>query len=295
MADKKGGLGRGIDALFQSSPDTSTASSTEKRVEEIPVSEIRPNPYQPRKGFDEEALQELAQSIEKSGVLQPILVRKSTIKGYEVIAGERRLRASKLVGLDTIPAIVETMNDEEMIEVSILENLQREDLSALEEAEAYKVMMEKLDLTQAEVAERLGKSRPYITNSLRLLKLPRPVKDLLQEGDLSMGQARAILGLKNEADMVVLAQRAVDQHLTVRQLEKEVQAMNEEKDAPKQTPTPKVKKTSYIIASENSLMEKFGTDVSIRSKKSGQGKIEIDYTSEEDLTRILDILEIRID
>ncbi len=294
MAEKKRGLGRGIDALFQDSKVIEERTE-EDRVENIALEEIRANPYQPRLTFDAEALKELANSIQENGVLQPIIVRQSEIKGYEVIAGERRLRASKIAGKDTIPAIVRDFDDEKMIEMAILENLQREDLTPLEEAEAYQTMLDKLSLTQDAVAQRLGKSRSYIANALRILRLPDEVKEQLHNQNLSMGQARTLVSLKDDEKIIALAKRAIEDEMTVRQLEKEVarlKAKEKPEEEPKKEP---VRKPLYITASEEHLMDKFGTDVVIRTRKSGEGKIEIEYTSMDDLTRILDILQIKID
>ena len=190
MVNKKKGLGRGIDALFDVPDFENEVSGDDERVELISLEEIRPNPYQPRRHFDEDALNELAKSISVSGVLQPIILRQSSVKGYEIIAGERRFRASKIAEKEKIPAIIRELNEEVMMQVAILENLQREDLTSLEEAEAYNMMMEKLSMTQEKVAEKLGKSRSYIANHLRLLTLPAEVKNLLQENKLSNGQAR---------------------------------------------------------------------------------------------------------
>ena len=223
--NKKGGLGRGIEALFAENEVTELADET---VQDIKLSLIHPNPYQPRRTFDKEALAELASSIEKSGVFQPIILRQTDpkINRYELIAGERRFRASKIAKQKTIPAIVRKMSDDQMMEIAVLENLQREDLTPLEEAQAYQMLMDKLSLTQAQVASRLGKSRPYIANYLRLLGLPKVIKEFLNTGKLSMGQARTILGLKDKSKLVPLAQRAVEQNLTVRQLEEIVTKTN---------------------------------------------------------------------
>lgn len=292
--NKKKALGRGIDALFQEINETNTIKD-ESTIQEIPLDEIRPNPHQPRLHFDMTALQELSDSIKQSGVLQPIVLRASSVTGYEIVAGERRVRASKLAGKTTIPAIVRQLSEEEMIELAILENLQREDLTALEEAEAYSMMMDKLDLTQSEVAERLGKSRPHIANSLRLLKLPDQVKDMLNQDKISMGIARTLLGLKNKALIVPFAELAVRDDLTVRQLEKAVSAANAEKNTENKSTQKDLEKPNYIKASEELLIEKLGTDVNINNKKDGQGKIIIEYTSEDDLSRILEVLDIRLD
>ncbi|AUX10906.1 chromosome partitioning protein ParB [Latilactobacillus sakei] len=291
MVNKNGkGLGRGLEAVF-SAFEGPNKNRADELVEELALEDIRPNPYQPRKTFDEAALAELAASIKKSGVFQPIIVRKS-INGYELIAGERRFRASKLAGKTTIPAITRQFDEEAMMEIAVLENLQREDLTPLEEAQAYDTLLKKLNLTQAEVSERLGKSRPYIANYLRLLGLPADVKQLLQEGQLSMGQARTLLSLKKKSQISALAKRTIAEGLTVRQLEQLVNQMNQTKAA-------KVAKTKikspYIQASENQLVDKFDTKVNIAMNSKGRGKIEIDYGTVEDLNRILALLDVNID
>ncbi|OJG44879.1 ParB-like partition protein [Enterococcus hermanniensis] len=259
------------------------------------MSDLRPNPYQPRKSFDENSLQELANSIEQSGVFQPIIVRKSAVKGYELIAGERRFRASKLAGKETVPAIIREFDEEAMMQIAVLENLQREDLNPLEEAEAYEMLMKNLKLTQADVANRLGKSRPYIANYLRLLTLPKLVKEMVQDERLSMGQARTLLGLKKKDQILKLANRAVKENLTVRQLEQIVSEYNEGKAKDKKKgPRLTKEKPYYLRESEDRLMDKFGTGVEI-VEKDGKGKIAIEYLSPSDLTRILDILNIHFD
>ncbi|MBM7690379.1 chromosome partitioning protein ParB [Enterococcus ureilyticus] len=290
------GLGRGIDALFQDFASLEDVDVQKEEVIEIPLNELRPNPYQPRKTFDEASLQELANSIQQSGVFQPIIVRKSAVKGYEIIAGERRFRASKLAEKETIPAIVREFDEEAMMQVAVLENLQREDLNPLEEAEAYDMLMKNLKLTQVEVAERLGKSRPYIANYLRLLTLPTQVKEMVQGETLSMGQARTLLGLKDKDLILTLAKRVVKENLTVRQLEQIVNDLNENqgKKIPKKDKKNSKDKPYYIRESEDRLMDKFGTTVAIQEKE-GKGKIEIEYLSQSDLARILDILEIHFD
>lgn len=290
MKNKGKGLGRGIDALFQ---DIEEVDVKKEEVLDLPLNELRPNPYQPRKTFDEQSLKELANSIERSGVFQPIIVRRSQIKGYEIIAGERRFRASKLAGKTDIPAIIRDFDEEMMMQIAVLENLQREDLNPLEEAEAYDMLMKNLKLTQAQVAERLGKSRPYIANYLRLLSLPKLVKEMVQEERLSMGQARTLLGLKDKSNLLKLANRCVKENLTVRQLEKLVSEMNEVKEK-KKIPRLMKEKPYYLRESEERLMDKFGTSVAIQ-EKNGKGKIEIEYLSQNDLTRILDILDIHFD
>ncbi|WP_285299390.1 ParB/RepB/Spo0J family partition protein [Lactiplantibacillus plantarum] len=283
-------LGRGIGALFA---DVNEPAS-EEAVVDLDLKDIHANPYQPRRTFDQTALKELASSIEKSGVFQPIIVRQpdAELNKYEIIAGERRFRASKLAHQTTIPAIVRDVTEEQMMEVAVLENLQREDLTPLEEAAAYNSLMKKLKLTQAEVSKRLGKSRPYIANYLRLLGLPDGVKQYIQKGQLSMGQARTLLSLKDKTKLAPLAKRVVKDNMTVRQLEQIVARYNGESKEPAKKVAPK--KSPYIRASEEQLQEKFGTAVSIQTKanKADQGKIEIPYLSNEDLTRILEILSI---
>ncbi|MFT8949448.1 MAG: ParB/RepB/Spo0J family partition protein [Liquorilactobacillus hordei] len=286
------GLGRGIEALFQ---DLEQVDDGKEVVTELALDDIRPNPYQPRKIFDEEALSELSVSIKKSGVFQPIIVRKSSVKGYEIISGERRFRASKLAEKKSIPAIIREIDEASMMEIAILENLQREDLTPLEEAQAYNTLMGKLQLTQAQVSERLGKSRPYIANYLRLLGLPKEVKDMLQQEELSMGQARTLLALKDKKQVIPVAKKTVADNLTVRQLEQLVAKMNgDDKKTAK-----KIKKDPnavYYEQSENALREKFGTKVAVKtSSRQGKGKIEIDYLSTSDFNRIMDILGINLD
>ena len=290
MASKnKKGLGRGINALFA---DFDEEKEADEKVEELQLDEIRPNPYQPRKNFDEENLKDLSDSIRKNWVFQPIIVRKSSVMGYEIIAGERRFRASKLAGKDSIPAIVRAIDDEQMMEVAVLENLQREDLSPLEEAEAYSTLMKNLKITQSELSERLGKSRPYIANYLRLLDLPREVKAFVQDGKLSMGQARTLLALKDKDKLVELAKKTVKENYTVRQLEQIVNDMNGKKKVKKDR---KKKLSPYLLQSQDRLQEKFGTKVAIKAnEKTGKGKIEINYLSTEDFNRILDVLNIEL-
>lgn len=299
MVDKKKdkvskGLGRGIGTLFSSNPMEAleVIDLENETVEEIALSDIRPNPYQPRKTFDEEALKELSESIKQTGVFQPVILRKSSVKGYEIVAGERRVRASKLAGKTSVPAIVRQLDETLMIEIAVVENLQREDLNPLEEAQAYDTLMSKLSLTQAQVAERLGKSRPYIANYIRLLGLPPVVKEYLTNGQLSMGQARTLLSLEKHEDMILLAKKTISEGLTVRQLEEMVQKQLQPKAAP--ITMKKKVRPAYVLESEERLTDKFGTSVHIVDK-GDKGKIEIEYLSQADLARILDILNIKFD
>lgn len=284
---KKRGLGRGLEALFDESPQV---QETEE-ITEISLDEIRPNPYQPRKTFDNKSLKELSESIKENGVFQPIIIRKS-VNGYEIIAGERRFRASKLAKKKTIPAIIRDFDEAQMMEVAVLENLQREDLTPLEEAQAYEMLQKNLGLTQAEVSKRLGKSRPYIANYLRLLTLPQKTKRLLQRGELSMGQARTLLGLKDKDSIDDLARKVVKNGITVRQLESLVAKLNEKEKKPKKKA---IKKSAFIRASESQLTDKFGTSVNITEGKKGNGYLAIDFASTDELNRILDLLGINLD
>lgn len=291
---KQSGLGRGIEALFEENELNEVGDN--ESVQDVKLSLIRPNPYQPRRTFDQKALRELASSIQESGVFQPIILRQPDpkLKRYELIAGERRFRASKLAHQATIPAIVRQMSDEKMMEVAVLENLQREDLTPLEEAQAYQTLMDKLSLTQAQVAERLGKSRPYIANYLRLLGLPNEIKELVSAGKLSMGQARTLLGLKDRKQLVKLAKQAVDKNLTVRQLEEQVAQMNG--TAEKKKAKRRQRKPAYVREAESQLQSKFGTKVAVvPSRKKNAGKIEIPYTSADDFNRIMEVLNISLD
>lgn len=282
---KKGGLGRGIEALFEDEPQIEEI----EEVKELDLSDIRPNPYQPRKRFDDKSLRELSDSIKENGVFQPIIVRKS-VNGYEIIAGERRYRASKLAKKKTIPAIVRKFDESQMMEVAVLENLQREDLTPLEEAQAYEMLQKNLGLTQEEVSKRMGKSRPYIANYLRLLTLPSKTKRLLQHGDLSMGQARTLLGLKDKDKIDALAKRVAKEGMPVRKVEALVSEMNAKKPQKKT-----VKKSAFIRASENQLSNKFGSSVNISETKRGKGHLSIDFASADELNRILDLLGVDLD
>lgn len=277
------GLGKGLDALFPT--QTIETLQNEEAIEKIQLEKLVTNPFQPRKIFDDEAIEELAQSIQEHGIIQPIVVRKKG-KKYEIVVGERRFRASKIAGLDEIPAIVKELTEEQMMEIAILENLQREDLTPIEEAEAYQSLIEKLHFTQEDLAKRLGKSRPHITNHIRLLQLPEEVRKLLNDGLLSMGHGRTLLGLKNKRRIPEVASKVVNQSLNVRQLEALIKQLNE--DVPRET---KKNKDIFVEAKETQLREYFGTNVQIRKNKN-KGKIEIEFYSEDDLERILEILSL---
>lgn len=283
---KHGGLGRGIEALFEDEPQI---EDNEEEIQDLNLGDVRPNPYQPRKNFDDKSLKELADSIKENGVFQPIIVRKS-VKGYEIIAGERRFRASKLAKKTTIPAIVRDFSESQMMEVAVLENLQREDLTPLEEAQAYEMLQKNLGLTQEEVSKRMGKSRPYIANYLRLLTLPNKTKHLLQHGELSMGQARTLLGLKNKDKIDEVAKQVVKEGMPVRKVEALVANLNSKKPRKKT-----VHKSPFIRATEHQLADKLGSTVNISASKKGSGHLSIGFSSTEELNRILDVLGVDLD
>lgn len=274
------GLGKGLNALFP-------GESLEKveSVEHIHVKSIKANPYQPRKIFDENAIQELSASIKEHGILQPIILRKIGTS-YEIVVGERRFRAAQIAGLTEVPAVVRILTDEETMEFAILENLQREDLTPIEEAEAYQSLMENLGLTQEQLAFRLGKSRPHIANHVRLLSLPEKVRNYITVGKISMGHGRTLLGLRKKEQISLVAERVLREGLNVRQLEKLVQTMNE--DVPRET-KPEKRKDLFLAERESNLRDYFGTNVSIKKTKN-KGKIEIEFFSEDDLERILELL-----
>lgn len=293
METRKRALGRGLEQLFNTenldlsyeSVEQSIYEATPKdEIEEISVSEIRPNPYQPRKVFDEEALKELAASIQEHGVFQPIIVKKS-IKGYELIAGERRLRASKLAGKTTIPAIIRDFTDEEMMEIALLENLQRENLSSIEEAEAYQTLMTQLQLTQEELAKRVGKSRSHITNLLGLLRLPNEVQEMVNHNQLSMGHARVLSKLEDSTKIMELAKKVMDEHLSVRDIETLSVSVPLERKVKMQTRESRQNEYKYV---EDLLRDKLDSKVRIKDRK-----IEIGFTNNADLNRILEILNVK--
>lgn len=292
MENRKRALGRGLEELFNT--ETLDLEGIEKRIYEtvsneeiveISLDDLRANPYQPRKKFDDDSLNELADSIRNHGVFQPIIVKKS-IKGYEIIAGERRCRASKLAGRDTIPAIIRSFSDEQMMEIALLENLQRENLSAIEEAMAYKSMLEKLNLTQDELARKVGKSRSHITNIVGLLRLPNEIQQMIIKEEITMGHARVISKLESEEEMIRLANLIIEQKLPVR----EVEIISNNPDVLKKVKMERKNRNSsqeykYV---EDMLRDKLDTRVKIKEKK-----IEINFSNINDLNRILEILNIK--
>lgn len=278
------GLGRGLDALF------SAGGSDEDQplVISIPIKKISPNKFQPRRVFDDEALNELASSITQYGILQPIVLRKA-LNGYELVAGERRWRASKLAGMSDIPAIVKEYTDSEMIEIALIENIQREDLNAIEEALAYRRLMDELSLTQEEVGRKVGRSRSLIANMVRLLNLHPTVQDYVSRGTLSMGQARPLLALETGELQIEAAEIIIEDDLSARAAEELVKRYSELPKPPKTTTKSAEEKGIFIVEAEDRLKLLLGTQVKIKSGKL-KSKIEIEFYSPEDFERIVEVL-----
>ena len=289
---KRRALGRGLEELFNSEvldyntvEDKIVNNSSKDEITMVKIKDLRSNPYQPRKNFDQQALEELANSIKEHGVFQPIIVKKS-IKGYEIIAGERRVKASELAGLEEIPAIIRDFNDTQMMEIALLENLQRENLSAIEEATASKKLQETLSLTQEELAKRLGKSRSHITNMLGLLTLPKDIQNEVNNKSISMGHARVLSKLDNINQQEELAKKIIEEGISVRRLEE----ISQENDVVKTNPQKvKVKVQNEYSYLQEELSEKLGTKVTIK-----KNKIEISFVNENDLNRLLEYMNIEV-
>ncbi len=289
METKKRALGIGLEQLFNNENldlqnfEKQVYETTDKEeIIEVNISELRPNPYQPRKVFDKEALADLALSIKEHGVFQPIIIKKS-IKGYEIIAGERRVRASKLAGLDKVPAIIRNLNDEQMMEIALLENLQRENLSAIEEAKAYKSMIDNLHLTQEQLSAKVGKSRSHVTNILGLLRLPNEVQDMVVAKKLSMGHARVLSKLESDKKIIEMAHEIVDKKIPVRNVEEKSQETEKKvKNVRRRIPS-----RSEFAHIEEALKDKLDTKVKIKDNK-----LQISFTNVADLNRILEIINL---
>lgn len=289
---KRRALGRGLEELFNNEPidynkieEKIVIETPKDEIKMIKIDELRSNPYQPRKNFDPVALQELSSSIKEHGVFQPIIAKKS-IKGYEIIAGERRVKASTLAGLKEIPAIIRDFSDNEMMEIALLENLQRENLNAIEEASAYKNLLETLNLTQEQLATRLGKSRSHITNMIGILSLPDTTQNLISKKELSMGHARILSKLKNEHQINELTDKIITEGMSVRQLEEITSNNNNFERKNKIERLPKKNNTEYNYL-EDSLSEKLGTKVKIKNNQ-----VQITFTNSNDLNRILEIMNL---
>ena len=290
METKKKALGRGLEQLFNTENlDLDTfekavyETATNEEIIDLDLDELRANPYQPRKIFNDEALGDLAESIKEHGVFQPIIVKKS-IKGYEIIAGERRVRASKLAGLKKIPAIIRNLDDEQMMEIALLENLQRENLSSIEEAIAYKSMIEKLSLTQDELAKKVGKSRSHITNILGLLRLPKEVQKMVASNQLSMGHALVLSKLEDDEKIIAMAHEIVDKKIPVRELEEE---------STQETKKVKIERKHKEVNNDYKYVEDLLRDLLDTKVKIKDKKIEISFTNVADLNRILEILNVK--
>lgn len=279
MAKKLGGLGKGLEAIFIENDSEDANSSVT-----LNISEIEPNRSQPRKDFDEKALSELAESISQHGLLQPLLVRPLPLGGYQIVAGERRYRACRMAGVTEVPVIIRELTDTETMEIALIENLQREDLSPLEEALGYKALMEEHDFSQEDVARSVGKSRPAVANALRLLNLPDSVANFLKDGRISAGHARALLSLDSEDDMLKVCEEIVKKDLSVRQTEKLCKIMQKQS---KEKPSAPEKKPSFYSMVELALQESLGRKISIsKSKGKEGGVISIEFYSDEELTEL---------
>ena len=293
METKRKALGKGLEQLFNSEnvnfEDVETeivANATESDIQEIPISAIRSNPFQPRKRFDEEKLKELSESIKEHGLFQPIIVKKS-IKGYELVAGERRTKAAKMAGFEKIPAIVRNFSDDEMMQVALLENTQRENLNPIEEAEAYDQILKKSSMTQEELAKKVSKSRSYITNVLGLVSLPEEVKKLVIDGKLSMAHARILSKIEDDDYVSKLAYKVVSEGISVRKLEE----ISRDTKIPKKRAINRTVPLNKVYSLyEEALREKVGTKVTISSNK-----LTIPFDSDEDLVRILEVLNITVE
>ncbi|WAH36998.1 ParB/RepB/Spo0J family partition protein [Alicyclobacillus dauci] len=276
----KRGLGRGLDALI---PQLNVSDND--FVVSVDVRDLRPNPYQPRRVFNEEKLHELSQSIREHGVIQPLIVRKSEVRGFDIVAGERRYRAAKLAGLQVVPAVVRDLTDVKLMEIALIENLQREDLNPIEVADAYANLIEKCELTQDELAQRVGQSRSHVANMLRLLNLPVAIRDMVSRGTLTMGHARALLSVEDKERQILLANQTVEEEWSVRKLETVI--YEPKRTVSRETQT-KVLPSSYRRYEEQ-VQQYLGTSVRIQHGKK-RGRIEIEYFSEEDLERIMHLM-----
>ena len=297
MAAKKGGLGKGLDSLITDKVSKTAAAKTEEKNEKaadgvmVNISKVEPNREQPRKNFDEDALVELSESIKQFGMLQPLIVQDKK-DYYEIIAGERRWRAAKLAGLKEVPVIIKNLTEQEVVEISLIENIQRENLNPIEEAFAYKRLLTEFNLKQDEIAERVSKSRTAVTNSMRLLKLNEKVQQMVIDDMISTGHARALLGIEDLEVQYVTAQKIFDEKLSVRETEKLVKKIQQQKLTPPTVkPENEDKKLDAIFHDlEEKMKVILGTKVAIHPKDDKKGKIEIDYYSMEELDRIIDMM-----
>lgn len=295
MATKKSGLGKGLDSLITDKVGKNTtvkAKTEEKEATDgvmLNINKVEPNRDQPRKNFDEDALLELAESIKQFGILQPLLVQKKD-DYYQIVAGERRWRAAKMAGIKEVPVIIKQLSDQEIMEISLIENIQRENLNPIEEALAYKRLLNEFNLKQDEVAERVSKSRTAVTNSMRLLKLNEKVQQMVIDEMLTTGHARALLGIDDQEKQFLVAQKIFDEKLSVRDTEKLVKKLQKEKKENKDTADQKDEKLEAIYRDlEEQIKQIFGTKVYIKQKNAKEGKVEIEYYSQDELDRIVDM------
>ena len=287
MAIKRNALGRGLDSLISMDDVQPSGSSA---INEIAIDLIKPNPDQPRINFDEEALEELATSIRELGIIQPLTLRSAEAGTYMIISGERRYRAAKLAGLDTVPAYVRTANDSELTEMALIENIQREDLNAIEIALTFRKLIDQYNLTQERLSERIGKKRATIANFLRLLKLPAEVQLGLRDKAVDMGHARALLSVEKPTMQLKLYNEILKKGLSVRQVEQRAKEMNEEGNTEPKAPAKKVNNTDYDVLKQH-LSKSFGVAVSFACNKDGKGKISFPFKNEEELERIIRIFD----
>lgn len=296
MAKKRKALGRGLGALLDDSSSPEQKEQIKEQVQElsnfkeIPVTQIETNPYQPRTHFDEDALNDLAESIRVQGIIQPITVRRLNDNEYQLISGERRFQASQRAGLDKVPAYIRTANDQEMLEMALIENIQRENLNAIEVALSYQRLLHECELKQEELGDRVGKKRSTVNNYLRLLRLPPSIQMAVRDEEISMGHARAILGIEDVDAQIALYERVVREDLSVRKTEQVIKESLGKSDKPKEDPSTVL---SYEMNQlQTKLSSHFGTKINIKSDNKNKGEIKIPFISLEDLNRILEILEM---
>lgn len=281
MALKKSGLGKGLDAIFM---ENDTEASGAKAT--LRISEIEPNKNQPRSDFDEDSLSELAESISQHGILQPLLVRPLENGGYQIVAGERRWRACRMAGVKEVPVVVRELTDAEVMQIALIENLQRQDLSPIEEAKGYKTLMDTYNFTQNEVSKSVGKSRPAVANALRLLSLPEPVIKMVSNGKISAGHARTLLSLEDEEQIINIASVIVEKDLSVREIESLIKRMNDKNKNVDKEICKTLKRDTFFDEVEIALKERLGRTIKVSEKKENKGVLEIEFYSQEDLASL---------
>jgi ParB family chromosome partitioning protein len=299
MTAKRPVLGRGLNALLKDSDkvknESAPAVAEVRNINEVEIESIEPNPFQPRTHFDQEALSELSESIKIHGIIQPITVRKLSENKYQLISGERRWQASKLAGLKVVPAYVRTANDEQMLEMGLIENIQREDLNAMEVALSYQRLITEFNLKQEQLGEKVGKNRTTVNNYLRLLKLPPDIQASLRDDEISMGHARALINIENTEDQLSIFKKIVREDLSVRKVEELVRELGKGKEKKEAEPKTAAKPLNpELVQLQTKLSSHFGTKVAVTGDTANKGEIKIPYVSVEDLNRILDILDVHL-